>query len=457
MENKGLISMVSREVRKRVADWVRPELAPRRERLDYDRPKPIPRNPDSKFQAMKVGEYEYVEHPEHGLTPMGIVSIFAEAEEGNPERQCRLFRGIIETDAHLRNLVESRIAAVTGKEWLTQPGGSSTIEIEAAERLQVALRNLDGFQATMEHILEAVPFGYAFAEVVWKRVDGYFVPVHIANVPHRRFRFDRMQRPRLATSQFEFDGEPLTPGKWLQWCRTSDEIARAGLMRTATWYSYFKRVSWRDWLVFADRFGIPFVTGQYDEGTAPDEKDILRRAVREFGKEGAAVFSKMSDIIVTAVNSGESGSDGVHDAIIRAANNEMSKLMAGSTLTSDTGVAGSYAQASVHADRAFDLVQRDERGLASAIHAGICRPFVAYNYGPDVKAPLFAVRVVRQVDPVSRMKILTDAQEMGIELSVQQIRDEHNIKPPMNDSDRLGRLEDADAWARAMRDLSRAS
>ncbi len=91
------------------------------------------------------------------------------------------------------------------------------------------------------------------------------------------------------------DGTPLRPGKWWVTCRARGRlISTAGLMRTLVWWSTFKTMALRDWMVLSDRFGIPYVTGEYDENIADEDKEVLRQAVADLGSDGFAIFSQMA-------------------------------------------------------------------------------------------------------------------------------------------------------------------
>ena len=77
-------------------------------RLSLVRPGALPRQAPRGRSAREVQLDKWVDHPGYGLTPQRLVQIFALAEAGYPREQCDLFEDLVESDAHLRNLLEQR-------------------------------------------------------------------------------------------------------------------------------------------------------------------------------------------------------------------------------------------------------------------------------------------------------------------------------------------------------------
>src|SRR5262249_4056928 len=139
-------------------------------------------------------------HPGFGLTARAIVAATRQAELGYPVWQCDMFDDVIESDAHLRSQLLARIVAVAGKPWVIQAGGDDPADVEAAQMLEEALRAVSNIADTFAHQLKSNWYGWSCSEIDWDYVDGLFVPVWFANVPHRRFVFDRNLQPLLTSA-----------------------------------------------------------------------------------------------------------------------------------------------------------------------------------------------------------------------------------------------------------------
>jgi phage gp29-like protein len=371
----------------------------------------------------------YLLHPGSGVTPQLVVAYYQHAEAGWPMEQCDLFDDVIERDGHLRSVLSSRALAVAGKKWQVMAGGDSADDVRAAELLQAALKETNWPDAMM-HMLSSRPYGWAATEIDWVERDGDVVPKWFVNVPHRRFRFDEFDRPRLTTTE-DLDGQPLRPGGWLFGRNTISVVtARSGLMRTAAWFSLFKTWSWRDWVIYAEKFGIPLVLGKWDAANASEEdKSELAEVVRNIGEDGQATMSSEANVEIHEVQQGGQSTN-LHAAVVTEANKELSKLITGSTLTVETGGPGSFALGKVHDSRAFDLVLADAEFLMRRFRSDLARPFLAHNGFRNTATPELVVHVSRDSAPLTRATLAEKLWAMNVQLDIEQLREEFQFRAP---------------------------
>ncbi len=370
----------------------------------------------------------FVRHPGFGLEPQRVLNIFRTAEHGWPMDQCDLFADITENDGHLRSVTTARSLAVAGKKWQVMPGGSETIDEVAAQLLQSSLRDAN-FPDLMLHLLETRYGGFSGSEIRWAERDGDSIPEWFVNVPCRRFRFDELDQPRLL-SRDDFDGVSLAPGRWV-FGRNSVAgiVARSGLLRTATWFALFKRWSWRDWVIYAEKFGIPLVRGIYKQGATEEDKAELEQAVEDIGEAGQATMSDETTIEIDEAKQG-GDSTNLHAGIVREANAEISKLITGSTLTVDSGGPGSFALGKVHETRSFDLVVADAEFVARRFREDIARPFLTFNGLQGAALPELIIHITRESDPLTRAKLAETLLRMGLELDTEQLREDFQFRKP---------------------------
>jgi hypothetical protein len=75
-------------------------------------------------------------------------------------------------------------------------------------------------------------------------------------VPHRRFMFDPQSRPCLTSKTNLYPGDLLERRPGSSWLRAEtrrwQRQVQAGILRTGAWWALFKRMSVRDWLIFAE-------------------------------------------------------------------------------------------------------------------------------------------------------------------------------------------------------------
>ena len=376
-------------------------------------------------------------HSGHGLSPQRLNQIYQTAEVGHPAEQCDLFDDVIERDGHLRSQVDTRIEAVAGKEWIIQAGGDSDADIQAAKLLEHALRRVPNMRDTIAHVLSSLFYGWAATEIVWDLTpEGPIAPVWFANVEPRRFIFDDFGDPRLVVERDRWNGIALEPGRWMFAARRHRLTVMAGLMRSATWWSLWKSMSVRDWVIYNERYGLPYPVGKYDDSTPIPERDVLRQIVQSIGRDGFGVVHRSCEI--TSVNVKGTDPTVVHGAMVSLCNQEISKLILGATLTSGEGTStGSYALGSVHENVAFTRTQGDAAFASEVFEQFVSVPFVVWN-GLKAKPPRLKIHIVKELDPKERMDLYCRAvAELGLEIDRDQPMQEFQLKAPSGAADAI--------------------
>lgn len=375
----------------------------------------------------------YNSHPATGLTAEWLVSFYRAAERGIPVKQFDAFDDLIERDGHLRGLIDGRIQSVAGKDWVLLPGRENDpASARAAADLEAVLKNDLGFRDFLEHQLTAPHYGFAATNLVWDLVDGLIAPSQFVNVPHRRFASPsdtRADEIWLIAGDTRLDLVPLEPGLWAVSRYRHRNPWAAGLMRTAAWWAMFKTWSIRDWQVFADMFGLPLAIGYYEEGASQAAREALLDSVQRIGEDGYAVLSEMTEIVIKdTVRAGDASS--VYPAIADRCEAQMSKLIAGSTLTTDTnGGAGSYALGAVHENRSYSLMCSDARRIEEMFVRDIGRPFVAWNGYGGAAPPRLKMQIARETSLKERAEVIV-ALGAGMDIDEDQIREEFSLRKP---------------------------
>ena len=378
----------------------------------------------------KYGADTYNSHPATGLTADQLVAIFRQAEQGMPTKQFDCFDDLIEVGGHLRGLINGRIEFVAGCDWVMRPGRDDKPSELAAASLEEQLRNNRGFREFIEHHLTAPHFGIAISNIVWDLIEDTIAPLEFINAAHRRFASPNAQRAHeiwLIAGDTPIEQIALEPGLWAVSKYRHRNPWASGLMRTAAWWEMFKRWAMRDWQVFAEMFGLPLVIGYYEDGSSPATREALLEAVKMIGEDGYAVLSNMTEIVVKdTARPGDSST--VYPKIIMAAEQQQSKLIAGSTTASDTGGdVGSYSLGVVHEARSYSLARADAARIEDMVSRDIGVPFVAYNGFDRAAPPRLKIQIRR--DNLERAKVLEVVGSM-IEIDEDQIREEFSLRVP---------------------------
>jgi hypothetical protein len=67
-------------------------------------------------------------------------------------------------------------------------------------------------------------------------------------------------------------------------------LERVGLLRTLAWTYLFKNYALRDWVTFAEVYGMPLRLGRYKSHSSPDDRRALRDALVSLGSDAAGII-----------------------------------------------------------------------------------------------------------------------------------------------------------------------
>lgn len=381
------------------------------------------------------------------LTPSAIRQSFMQAENGYPGAQIEVIRRLIEADAHARSLFEKRDAAVASKPSTFLPGDSSTNAANGARIFELACRKLS-LRKALGHLLLGTRYGFSAVEIEWGTlIDGgrpWVVPVDLILPLPDRFRIGvagmtsktgaqvRLDELRIFTDPARPFGDELEPAKWIVHRYGTEQLARAGLGRTAAALLMGKRFGFRDWLILSERFGIPMPIAKYKEHASDGAKETARLIIQNLGSDGGAVIS---DDIELDIKSGVDVDKAMQGALIEFVDRQISKLVNGSTDATDSTEGGSYARASIHGDVRFETVSDDASALHDAIDTMLAKPFAAFN---GVSAPpRLRQQIARDLSPKMILELAdTATNKLGMGVSQQYLYANTGLQPPVNDADK---------------------
>ena len=392
---------------------------------------PIPREPPKAARGALGLESPYRAYPARGLTPERLARILRQADEGDLALQAELFEEMEERDALLFSLLQTRKLAVVGLDWRLEPAEEGREARRVLRAVEEVWWNLP-LEDLMLDLLSALAQGVSVVAVSWEW-DGLlwrpqaFRWVHPGSLVYReaedRFLLASRERP---------EGEPFPYGGAIEhrYKARSGLPTRAGLLRSVAWLYLFKHYALKDWMIFAEVYGQPYRIGRYDPAAGEEERRRLEEAVRALGADAAGVISKDTEIEILEAAKGQ-GPD-VYERLIRLCNREMAQAVLGQTLTSSEGDGGSYALAKVHERVRIDLLRADARALAKTLREGLLKPFVAFNFGPELLdlAPFVVPEVEEEKDLESRARVLQTLLGMGLSIPEAWLREEFGVPAP---------------------------
>ncbi len=408
------------------------------------------------------------EYPSVGLTPSRLAGILREADEGSLSSAMHLFEQMEEKDAHLYSVANTRRLALTGLDWqilsaadvderatrasnIASSGSGRATQEDHPQRTQMAQRiqlermaaiqepaadvggaladevaqycretlaSLTGFDDLLQHLSLATGRNIAIAELVWDVVGSELRLVDLVPVDFTRIVFDELDRPRILTEAEPRSGIEPTYGKFIVHTphHKSGHVQRGGLLRVTALVYLAKQLALKDWMVFAEVFGMPVRIARYEPTATPEEKNELLRMLETLGSHAAGIFSRAVELQVIEANRGTIGPP--YERLIDFLNREMSKAWLGQTLTTETsGAAGTLAASVVQDQVRQDIRADDIRKEAQMIRGQLLAPLVRYRFGAEAPVPHFTRRPGRPKDLTELTGVLDQAiNRLGVQV-----------------------------------------
>lgn len=377
-------------------------------------------------------------YPTKGLTPQKLATIFKEADTGHVARQAEMFEEMEEKDAHLYSLLQTRKNSVLGLNWTLLPYSDDPKDLKVLEFIQQALE-FEGFEDSLLDLLDAIGKGYSALEIMWEVSEGNAWARNLQHVPAKRFVFDDYGRIRLRTEEELVRGIPLVPDKFVLhlYKARSGHPSRSGILRVCAWMYLFKIYGVKDWVTFAEVYGMPLRLGKYDASSTQEDKDSLIQAVSQLGSDAAGIISKSTEIeFVEAIK----GNSNIFQTLCSFCNTEMSKAILGQTLTSEVGSSGSYAASKTHNEVRQDLIEADCKALAETLRRDLIRPLVRFNFGEDAAHRLPYIKF--HYEPPEDLKAEADTykvliQDIGLPVATEHLYEKFGVPKPKDGQELL--------------------
>ena len=315
----------------------------KRQRQNAQAPPAPLRRPDTQEIAVAHVTDKYSEYPSNGLTPVKLAEILKEADAGDVLRQMELFEEMEEKDPHLFSQLQTRKNAVTGLDFEIIPFSDDPRDKEIAAFIEEQLGGMEGFEDVENDLLDAIGKGFAVSEIMWGYDEGHVVVTQIKSRHQKRFFWDSLDDSFKVRTQEHSEGLLLPANKFIvhRYKARSGHTSRAGILRVVAWMYLFKNYDLKDWVSFAEVYGLPLRLGKYAPGASEADKVALMQALIQIGADAAGIIPDGTTI--DFITTEKTSSTDLYERLARYCDEQISKAILGQTLTSDSG-GGSYAQ-----------------------------------------------------------------------------------------------------------------
>ncbi|SFH12727.1 DUF935 domain-containing protein [Pseudomonas sp. NFACC45] len=373
-----------------------------------------------------------------GLTPGRLANILQAASEGSAHDYLTLAEEMEERDLHYASVLGTRKLAVAGLTIRVEAASDDAEDIRRADALKEIVDSPE-FGELQADLTDAMGKGYAVSEIMWDRSGKTWNPSRFEPRDQRFFQFDRDtgRELRLLDEADPVDGVALAPYKFivhLPRIRSGLPI-RGGLARLAAVGYMCKAWTWKDWMGFADIFGMPMRVGRYGPGASKEDIATLMSAVANLGSDAAAVIPDSMRIDFTQA-ANVTGAGDFFKGLAEWWDKQVSKAVVGQTMSTDDG--SSQAQAKVHNEVRLDLLQADAKAESNTLQRYFVRPWCDLNFAPGRPYPRLILDVPQPEDSKILIQALKDLVPLGLKVEQSVIRDKLNIPEPADGAELLG-------------------
>jgi len=362
------------------------------------------------------------------LTPARLADILQQARRGQGIGYLTLAEEMEERDPHYASVLNTRRMACAGLPVRVEALSDDPRDIDLADAVR-ALLDAPDFDYLRTDLLDALGKGYSVCEIEWNREGTRWTPQHYLHRDPRFFQFDKITgRTLLLRDESNEDGLSLPAYKFIVHTprlRPGMPL-RSGLALLCAVGYVCKAWAWRDWMAFADVYGIPMRVGKYGAGATDAEIKKLIAAVSNLASDAGAVIPD-SMRIEFEKSANTAGAGDFFEKLANWWDKQISKAVLGQTMTADDGA--SLSQAKVHNDVRMDLLKADAKALSSTLNRDLIRPFVDLNWGPG-RYPKLVIDVAEPEDTVALVESVTKLLPFGFKVEQSGIRDRLGLPDP---------------------------
>ena len=124
------------------------------------------------------------------------------------------------------------------------------------------------FSDMLDDLLDAIGKGFSVAEPIWQLIGDQFWPTRYEHRDPRWFQFDKVTGQRLKLRTDNSEGQEIPPGKLIvhKPRLKSGLPIRGGVARLVAVSFMCKVFGLKDWMRFAELFGMPLRISRYGPG-----------------------------------------------------------------------------------------------------------------------------------------------------------------------------------------------
>lgn len=303
--------------------------------------------------------------------------------------------------------------------------------------------SIERLPETLLNILDAIPRGMSFQEITWELDDKLvFRPRRLNPVHPSRVKFDLMNNPVLISPIDIFWGERLPPNTFLHhvydpepgdWNYPEEEarlmFGHSLLDRLYPWFLW-KQILIRNNLRFTDRMASGTLLGKFPyRGNVAREE--LRDMLASIQSHSVALFPSDAGYEVEPLKMTEGGAGTLFKDAISYMDDQLARMILGSTFLADDSSSGSYARSEVLERTSFGrVVAFDAETMVSTLRDQLVTAIFNMNHWPLKLRPRVKFKSGPRWSLTEVVNACVKLSEMGYPIALNVVEEETQIRQP---------------------------
>lgn len=285
------------------------------------------------------------------------------------------------------------------------------------------------FNLKLKSILDAMVKGYSIHEIMYEQIGNYITPVNLLHRNPENFNFDNDGNLRYLTTQNSINGEIVEKEKFLVYTYDQKyEMPFGNSILDLKNFNLFhmKRVIMEYMIYYIQKCAIPFTDVTHKAAISQEEKRAMELYISNLKGETGIIHPEYWEI--KFLDNANKGEYKVFIDCLTWINNQINSNILGQTLETGQNIGtGSYAQSKSQAKVRDDIRKQDCIMLESCLNNWI-KYLIDINFQVEIdKYPFIRFDIEEEKDLKQRSEILTNLYNIGMPISIKQIREEFGL------------------------------
>lgn len=366
------------------------------------------------------------------LDPARLAGLIRGAKAGDMQDYLTLAEEMEERDPHYRSVLGTRKLSIVGLEAVVKPAGESAGESELADNVRRDIVERPEFRELVTNALDALGKGFSVNEIMWDTSGTPWRPTNYLWRDPRWFDYDDVSGRQILLREGAQRVE-LPPHKFVihQPLLKSGLPIRGGMALASAYYYLIKAFDVAGWAAFVEVFGYPIRLGKYGRNANKNDIDVLKRAVRNIGRDiGAVIPDAMAIEIVEGVKT--TGATSHFERLAKWVDAQISKAILGQTASTE-GTPGKLGSEEAQQEVRLDIKEADARQLETTLNRDLIIPYIDLNYGIQERYPTLHIPVPRPEDVNGLVENVAKLVPLGFRVKLAELYTKLGLTEPNED------------------------